>query len=147
MRNTEKWVTIRIVISDKWVFILKQICHCFCTALPLTGAVSLVLEMRQTGTDVIEAVLFKEALWSSPCWYGRAAHHSSHRAYAHHMYISRQRCKQQQLCSQPLSSLYHPCTHTRRVHVSLDEGHTHTSEYMHAHIVISDISVVCKNEG
>lgn len=35
-------------------------------------------------------VLFKEALWSSPCWYGRAAHHSSSRTYAHRTYISHQ---------------------------------------------------------
>lgn len=142
MRNTEKWVTIRIVISDKWVFMLKQICHRFCTALPLTGAVSLVLEMRQTGTDVIEAVLFKEALWSSPCWYGRAAHHSSHRAYAHHMYISRQRCKQQQLCTQPLSSLYHPCAHTQSACAFGWRAHTHTHLRIHA-CTHSDIWYLC----
>lgn len=52
---------MNIVIVIK-VFISKQICGTFCTALLLTVAVSLVLEMRQTASHVTEAVLFKEAL-------------------------------------------------------------------------------------
>lgn len=121
-----------IMIGNRWVFILKQICHHFCTALPLTVAVSLVLEMRQTASEVTEAVLFKEALSSSPCWYGRAAHHGSYRAYAHHMYISRQRCEQQQLCTQPLSSLYHhQCTHTQGACAFGWRAHTPQSTCMH----------------
>lgn len=38
--------------------ILKQFCRDFCSTLPLTIAVTLVVEMRQTASDVIEAESF-----------------------------------------------------------------------------------------
>lgn len=86
-------------------------------------------------------VLFKEALWSSPCWYGRAAHHSSYRTYAHHMYISRQ-CSEQQLCTQPPLSLHHPCTHADCMCLwTGTEGHTHLSVHTH-----SDIWYLCSQK-
>lgn len=92
-------------------------------------------------------VLFKGALWSSPCWYSRAAHHSSYRTYAHHMYISFVSTANN---SSPLTSLIlvssmHTHTHAECMCLWVGWGRrAYTLQCVHTHIQISDISVIKK---
>lgn len=100
------------MISKRRVFILKQVwCH-LCDAFHLHVALSLVVEMRQTASNVIEAESFlKKHFEALPV----GIEELPNIALSEPTHI---------LCTtaqhSPPLFLYHPCTHACRVHVPLE---------------------------